>query len=271
MKYQVCLEIAPAEASGAQSAATGLEAEETKRMQLVRAWVPSLPGCFCEAPAEGEALARMPAVIAEYLAWLHRHGEEAPSDTADVEVIERIVTAPGRGEPCFAADRIPASEEDIERALRLMSHARQELGALIGDLPEAVLDWRPAADKWSIREIVSHIASAEGYYRASLLAEQPEREPPVERFDLALQREHAIAHLRSLTGEQRARVFRPTWPWREDEGEEWPVRKALRRFIYHERFHTRDIQQTLSWLLMSAPDVSRSAEPATAGNRPVAS
>jgi uncharacterized damage-inducible protein DinB len=197
----------------------------------------------------------MPAVIAEYLAWLRRHGEEAPSDAARaVEVIERIETSPGRGEPCFEADRSPATQDDVERALRLMSYARKDLLALIGDLPDIVLDWKPAPDRWSIREITWHIASAEGYYRTSLLDEQPQREPPEERFDVALQRERAVAHLRALTPEQRARTFLPTWPWREDEGEEWPIRKALRRFVYHERFHTRDIQQTLAWLLMSAPE-----------------
>jgi hypothetical protein len=256
MRYQICLEVAPVEvASAVPAAPRGIEAEETKRRHLVRAWVPALPGCFCEAPSDEAALARMPAVIAEYLAWLRRHGEEAPSDAAiQVEVVERIETAPGRSEPCFAADCVAAAADDVERALRLMSHAREDLLALIGDLPDAVRDWKPAPDRWTIREIVAHVASAEGYYRTSLLDAQPVREPPEERFDLALQRGRAVGHLRSLTPEQRARVFRPNWPWREDEGEEWPVRKALRRFIYHERFHTRDIQQTLAWLLMSAPE-----------------
>ena len=98
-----------------------------------------------------------------------------------------------------------------------------------------------------------HVASADGYYRVSLLEQQPAQEPPEERFDLALQRERAVAHLRSLTDAQRAQVFRPSWPWRDDEDDEWPVRKALRRFIYHERFHIRDIEQTLAWLLTGGP------------------
>lgn len=271
MRYDVCLEIAPAAEASGRSIDSGVSqvpswaAEETKRVCLVRAWAPALPGCFCEAPSEGEALVRMPAAIGEYLAWLRCHGEDVSQDGSyEVEIIERVETPPGRSEPCFDADRVPASEEDIETAIRRMGYARDDLLALVSPLPDVVLDWQPAPEKWSIRQILAHIASADGYYRTSLLAKQPTPTPNDERFDLALQRERAIAHLRSLTTELRAKVYRPNWAWREDEDEEWPVRKALRRFIYHERFHTRDIQQTLAWLLTGGPDFRREEPEAAA-------
>ena len=252
MRYEVCLEIGSV-VSG-PSEPSRWEAEETKRVLSARAWVPALPGCYCEAASEEEALVRLPAVIGEYLAWLRSHGEEAPTGGAcEVVVVERLETPAGRSEPSFAADRVPTAEEDVERTIRHMAYARQDLLALVSHLPDAVLDWQPAPDKWSARGILAHIASADGYYRTSLLDKPPEQEPPEERFDLALQRERAISHLRSLAPDQRSQVFHPNWPWRGDEDEEWPVRKALRRFIYHERFHTRDIQQTLAWLVMGGP------------------
>ena len=254
MRYEVCLEFDPPGASPRRAQSVSVEAEDAGRLCPVRAWVPALPGCFCEAPSEHEALARMPVVVGEHLAWLRRHGEEVSNDNSyQVEVVERVEAPPGRSEPCFAADRVPATQEDVERPIRLMGYARDDLLALVSPLPDRVLDWQPAQEKWSIRGILAHIASAEGYYRTSLLEEQPEREPAEERFDLELQRERAIAHLRSLTEAQRAKVFHPNWPWRDDEDEEWSVRKALRRFIYHERFHTRDIEQTLAWLLTGGP------------------
>lgn len=218
------------------------------------AWVPTLPGCFCVAPTEAEAMGRVPVAIDEYLTWLRCHGAEVTlADATEVELVERVNAPPGRSEPCFATDRVPVSEEEIEAAIRLMGFAREDLLSLVSPLPDAVLDWQPTPEKWSIRGILVHIASAEGYYRTSLLDEQPILEPPPERLDLALQREKAIAHLRSLTAAQRAHVFRPHWPWRDDKDEEWTVRKALRRLIYHERFHTREIQQTLAWLMLGGP------------------
>jgi len=200
-------------------------------------------------------MARVPVVIAEYLTWLRRHGEEVPLDDGhEVHVVEHVEAPPGRSEPCFAADRVPATEEEIQTPIRRMGFACEDLLALVAPLPDEVLDWQPTPEKWSIRSILAHIASADGYYRTSLLEQEPVPDPPEERFNLALQREKAVAHLRSLTAAQRAHVFRPDWPWRNDRDQEWPVRKALRRFIYHERFHTRDILQTLAWLLTGEPE-----------------
>lgn len=259
MRYEVAIEHDPTIATPRSPDAARWEPEETKRLCPVRAWVPALSGCFCEAPSEDEALARLPVVIADYVAWLHRHEKEIPvDDRVEVAIVERVETPPGRSEPCLAADCAPASEEDIETVIRRMEYARDDLVALVAPLPDAVLDWPPGPERWSIRGILAHIASAEAYYRTSLLDEQPPREPPEERSKLTLQRERAVAHLRSLTAEQRATVFRPNWPWRDDGDEEWPVRKALRRFIYHERFHTRDIQQTLAWLLTGGPPYASS-------------
>jgi hypothetical protein len=35
------------------------------------------------------------------------------------------------------------------------------------------------------------------------------------------------------------------------------LRKVLRRTISHERFHTKEIEQRLAWLLLGVPDFSR--------------
>ena len=254
MRYEVCIEFDPPAAAPRQAQSASVEAEDAGRLCPVRAWVSALPGCFCEAAGEEEAMARLPAVVGEHLAWLRRHGEEVSNDNSyEVEVVERVEAPPGRSEPVFATDRALTNEEDIDLAIRRMGYARADLLALVSSLPNSVMDWQPAPEKWSVRGILAHVASADGFYRTSLLEDQPERDPDEERFDLELQRERAIAHLRSLTAKQRAKVFHPNWAWRGNEHEEWTVRKALRRFIYHERFHTRDIEQTLAWLLTGGP------------------
>jgi hypothetical protein len=38
--------------------------------------------------------------------------------------------------------------------------------------------------------------------------------------------------------------------------EHWTVRKALRRIISHERFHTKEIEQQLAWLLVGPPELA---------------
>lgn len=235
----------------------------------VEAWVFDLPGCHAGATSISEVRDILPAVISEHLLWLERHGE-AIDDGVAFEVTEEV-DAPNSGaadgEFCFEADRVPASTEEIETAVHRMGYARDDLLAVVDGLPDIILDWTPPAsalawvDSWapevrSIRGIIRHIASGDFYYRTGLQEEQPPPDPPDELNDLALQRARAIDIIRSLSDEQRARVYRPRRPWQQGI-EEWTVRKALRRIIIHERFHTKEIEQRLAWLLLSVPSFQR--------------
>jgi len=232
----------------------------------VEAWVFDAPGCWTEAPDLASIGPLLPVVITEYLAWRARHGGAGDAFPIEVEVTEEV-EASRESEFCFAADRAPVTVEDIEAVCLLMSFARQDLLDLVRSMPDLVLDWRPPLsaaariDSWaphmrSIREILSHIASTDWYYRTALLDEPAAPEPPDEVADLTLQRERALNHLRSLTAEDCARTFRPK---RRPRGgaEEWTVRKALRRYICHERFHTGEIQQRLTWLVLGIPSFNR--------------
>ncbi len=214
----------------------------------VEAWVPDLLGCFCVASNEREAIAQAPPAIAEYLAWLHRHREEAVSipEVIEVDVEERVVaTAETSWEICFAADEGEVRDEELEVAIQRMGYARSDLLRIVASLPAVALDWRPAPAKRTVREIVQHIASADGYYRASL--QESADQTSEERLDIETQRALTIARLRAMTPLQRGTFYRPAW---REPSEPWTTRKVLRRIIYHERFHIRDIEQTLAWLII---------------------
>jgi uncharacterized damage-inducible protein DinB len=233
----------------------------------VEAWVFDLPGCWTVAPDVASIGPLLPVLIAEHLAWLRRHGETAGEvSPIEVEVTEGV-DARREAEFCFTADRAPVTAEEIETAIRRMGFARQELLDLVGELPDLVLDWRPPVsaaariDSWApqirnIREILNHIASGDRYYRTAFQDEAAPPEPQEEIFDLALQRQRAINHLRLLAAEDCARTFRPRRRLRS-EAEEWTVRKALRRYICHERFHTAEIQQRRAWLVLGVPSPGR--------------
>jgi hypothetical protein len=228
-----------------------------------------LPGCAVAAPDDGALRELMPIAIAEHLTWLARQGEQVdPHAAIDLEVTETIVRAEmaaADGEFCFADDQRPVTDDVIETAVRHMACARADLLALVGPLPDAVLDWRPPRsaiakfDEWNpdvltIREIVSSIASSDGYYRTGL--QDGNAPDDVGAADLESQRREVIQRLRSLSGEDRGRVFHPVRPW-GDGPEAWTPRKAIRRIIGHERFHTKEIEQRLAWLLLGVPDFTR--------------
>ncbi|MBI4562700.1 MAG: DinB family protein, partial [Candidatus Rokubacteria bacterium] len=157
---------------------------------------------------------------AEHLAWLQRHGETV-GDASPIEVeVTEEVEARREAEFCFAADHVPVTVAEIGTAIRRMGFARRDLLDLVRELPDLVLDWRPPLsaaariDSWaleirSIQGILNHIASGDRYYRTALQDEPVTPEPQEEIFDLALQRQRVINHLRSLTADDCARTFRP--------------------------------------------------------------
>lgn len=237
----------------------------SKHEDRVEAVVFDLPGCAAHAATEGALHELLPVAIAEHVAWLRRHGEAAGDSAIDfeiTEVINRWEMTAADGEFCFQDDLRPPSDAEIERAIAHMGFARKDLLTLVEPLPDAVLDWRPPMsamakiDPWNpdvltIREIVASIASSDGYYRTGLQdGPAPEDEQPE---DLESQRRRTVERLRALSAEERGRVFRPKRPWR-DSPEEWTARKAIRRIIAHERFHTKEIQQRLAWLLLGVPE-----------------
>jgi hypothetical protein len=67
--------------------------------------------------------------------------------------------------------------------IALLATAPDTLEALVDGVPELLLDRRPAPTKWSIREIVAHLADDElvGAYRIRLILSAPGT--PVQAFD----------------------------------------------------------------------------------------
>jgi hypothetical protein len=210
-----------------------------------------LPGCRAVARDEAEMRNILPVAIAEYLAWLDGHGEVTRNAFPFLfEITEEVdvstLAGVAYGEFCFEDDLRPAERVDIEAGVRLMGYSHQDLLSIVRPLPDLVLDWQPPAygvvsDPWageprSIREILGHIASSEGYYARNL---RGEREPPRDghvRSDLFSQRQGVLARLHSLTDEDLRAQFKHEPMPEQQEYEHWTVRKALRRFIAHERF-----------------------------------
>lgn len=230
----------------------------------LHAWVLDLPGCIAGARAEHEVAPTIDLAIAEHGGWLRRHGEDV-GGTVGWEIVERIdgraYDAAG-GEFCFLAEQGPLSRDDLDRGIARMGFARADLMAAIGGQPDAVLDWAPprssfaSFDAWApdvrtIRDVARHVLELEAYYRGGLTdGASSGIFGAVAGFED--ERRTTIDALRALDDAGRARVWRPVRPGRA-AAEEWTVRKALRRMISHERAHTAEIAQRLTWILLGPP------------------
>ncbi|MHC4342709.1 MAG: DinB family protein, partial [Planctomycetota bacterium] len=206
---------------------------------------PSLCGCATWAATESEVLARIPAKIEEYVEWLRGHGEITHGFDGTVEVVERI-----RGdEVLFTSDRVGATPEEVSRATKLLGWTRDDLLATLSGLPPQALDWDPPhrpVPRWAqwrtARQILRHIALTEvGYYLSWIgyPAVDPGKIAGEWRRVLDDTRAETLRFLREVRGStDRLRLAKRG-------GEEWSVRKVLRRLVWHERIHTKSIRRIL--------------------------
>jgi predicted RNase H-like HicB family nuclease len=201
-------------------------------------WVLDLPGCFSAAASEAEAIARVPAAIAAYYAWLARQDSTLPLTTGpgEVRVVESFRAFSDPNDPTylvnafFEEDRRPLSYWDVTVALRLLDWTRQELQQVL----------RPATPEQlagPIGKLVKHIANAENWYFSRLaLGLDPSHLPPDPVERLAAVRANARSQLIYLIGDEQIASL---------NSEQWSARKILRRTLWHERDHTRQLRQLL--------------------------
>jgi len=117
----------------------------------------------------------------------------------------------------------PSPPTTIRPAIALMEKTPQLLETMLGGVSRDVLCWKPAAERWSISEVLSHLADCEDCLtervRRFVLEDTPslkEYEPPAEGFSAGTPQEHLsrfgftrrelVQFLRTLPPEAGART-----------------------------------------------------------------
>jgi len=217
-------------------------------------------GCIWLGRTQGEVVTGAPLAIAEFHAWLARHGEPALASSSqdlpaaadvvvevkDIQVVEGFGRS-GSAVGFFEPDLEPVTDDDIDLAVRRLGYARVDLLEMVGGLPGEVLDRRPPGGKRTVRENLIHIRNCHGFYLTRILGMEgtmavlPEPWPEddiLASLDWVVVR--AVAALRDLPPGLRQGVIRADHP-----AEDWTARKMLRRFVEHEREHVEVVRHTL--------------------------
>ena len=79
----------------------------------------------------------------------------------------------------------PASAIAMQPAISLLGKTPNLLETMLGDLPGELLHWKPAPDRWSISEVLGHLAALEQVYAERALRMVAEDSPPLMKYDLA--------------------------------------------------------------------------------------
>jgi predicted RNase H-like HicB family nuclease len=223
------------------------------------AWVADLPGCRAAAGSLHDAMDLLPIVVGEHLAWLKSHGEVVdPSAPFEPEVVEETEA---RGEYTFTVDREAMSRDELETAIRHAGYAHADLVSRLAGLPDVVLDWVPPAssvkidrifpDVRSIRMMLEHLTVVQANYYIGSLSDTPAepQSPTLEKLH-----ETSVPRLRALSDEALGKLYVRV-NQRSGAEMEWTARKVMKRIISHTRFHTKEVEQRISWLTLGVPEV----------------
>ncbi|UCE36455.1 MAG: DinB family protein [Thermoplasmata archaeon] len=220
------------------------------------AHVLELLGANVLASNKHRAFEKIKLEIPEYSNWLRKFGEqqELPMDKFDIEVAEVVHgTDPwnaGGANALFGTDKVLPTEKQIHIYLKRMGYSRIHLLDLVRDLPQSALNEEYENEPRSIKNTLKHIADVEWWY-LSRMGTDPEIDlegfPDI--FDrLKYMRNYAEESLRSISHEELKRINIPsryTSPQQERLQEAWTWHKVFRRFLEHERLHTRYIERIL--------------------------
>ena len=223
-----------------------LESGPKRRKTMVH--VLDLLGCFAVGPTTEQAIEAAPDAIRSYLAFLRRHDEDVPDSHEPIRVraAQHITkgTFLGMGSPTiiFDGEKEPLSANDMEKYLRWLDWARGELIDLVGRLSEDEFTASQPGRR-SIKEILRHIGQVEQWYLKNLGGLDKVKRCSNVLEKLTLVREAVHRRLRSLTDEERAKVFLAPGPFSSPVGDPWTVRKCLRRCLEHQWEH---LQETAS-------------------------
>ena len=216
------------------------------------AWALDAPGCFVTGVDGSTAVMNMPRAVLRYAEWVNSHTAEPwlQLDDFDIRLVEtyQVYFINERYEVSekgleinafFRDDWRPLDHEEIERGLQLLAWSRADLLDLLAPYPDARLDAAQPGERWSLRGILAHIATAEWWYLDRFGLAQAARsdlpKSPRERLDLV--RAWLVAGLPQLEGSLQ--VF-------GKDGELWSPRKFLRRCLWHELDHIGHIARLLA-------------------------
>ena len=211
------------------------------------AWVLDLPGCVTYRASLEEAIARAPEIVQQYLGWLRGHGESVPEraeiDPEPAEIFQVSFLGNYEINAIFGPDFGAPSNEELERCLRWMRYSREDLWELICGLSKEALDAEVRSGRPTIREVLQHVAGVEEWYISRLELDPSQvAAPSAGNEDVFEQlqevRAWAVERLQNLPAEQRKRIT-------VHAGEVWTLKKVLRRFLYHEAYHRRQIEELL--------------------------
>lgn len=191
------------------------------------------PGPFARGRSREEAAAKLPADVAAFCRWA---GWEVPAGA--VEIVEEKYQPDMRVEDAdsdmlFASERQPVTAEEYALLRELVLKSARDFDALYASVPDKDASLGDARKTFygeypdTARKMFEHTNRVTAYYVGELDAEVDNLPGCHENRVNGLTAIEAIPDFLNLP------VIEGSY------GEEWSLRKVLRRFLWHDRIHAR--------------------------------
>lgn len=198
------------------------------------------PGAFVRGETENEALAKFGGELRSYLRW---SGVENPSlDAPKIDIVQRkksdLQVCDANSNVLFDSEKLPMTEEEYQRMKLLVLKSARDFEKLFDSIPNPEISGRSQRSTFygsvprTPREIYEHTNRISSLCMAAF-GLQTEDVP-----DLYVNRMQMLSELESLPDFLSGKVY--TAP----DGEEWTIRKALRRFLWQDRIYAKAMWRT---------------------------
>lgn len=196
----------------------------------------NFPGAFVRGRNYENAIAKFPKEIESWLDWVNG-GFEA-EEPFEVELVQekknddlRICDADS--DVIFDSEREPLTKEEYQKLKILALRSAMDFERLYDSVPDKKMNIVPPRETFygkipsTAEEMYNHTMNVNSYYFGEIGVEA-ENGP-----DILSCRQKGFAELEKQENFLENKVFDGSY------GEEWSLRKVLRRFIWHDRIHAR--------------------------------
>jgi hypothetical protein len=205
-------------------------------------FIVELPGAYVRGPSEREAVSKAAGEAGSYLAWLRQESGRFPNPRIVQSHRCKLMVEDADCEILLADDRRPINDQEFLHLVELSRYSGLTFNGLY-DSAE-FKDWVDEArirktfygeTKKTIKETFDHVKRTQYYYLSRTGISLPEDEA-LSFMDIRESCFDKLAHLYKKEGNSRVYAL---------GGEEWTLRKILRRFVWHDRIHGKAITRMM--------------------------
>lgn len=191
------------------------------------------PGAFTRGPSRQEAVEKMTSEIASYFHWCRLPAVMAVEVVISQEKKSDLAICDADSDVLFQTEYAPLTFQEYEALKALALKSAGDFQKLYDAIPDKDRSDLPARDTFygkvprTAREMYVHTKNVNAYYFGEINV-------PADNDGTILEcRQRGFAVLEQLPYFLNNALFDGSY------GEEWTLRKVLRRFIWHDRIHAK--------------------------------